>query len=71
MKKEGKRGFDYVKKRTGHTFWYFSHGFSHGMTLNSNTLIQAKANKLQLLGYFERLLQLRKQRCIVVLLTLD
>ena len=33
MKKEGGRGPDYVQECTGHTL----RGFSHGMTLNSNT----------------------------------
>ena len=39
MKKEGGRGPDYVQERTGHTLRCFSHGFSHGMTLNSNIFI--------------------------------
>ena len=36
MKKEGGRAPDYVQERTGHTRRSFSHGISHGMTLNSN-----------------------------------
>ena len=38
MKKEGGRGPDYVQERMGHTLRCFSHGFSHGMTLNSNNM---------------------------------
>ena len=36
MEKEGGRAPDYVQERTGHTRRSFSHGISHGMTLNSN-----------------------------------
>ena len=43
MKKEGK-----PQERTGHTRRSFSHDFSHGMTLNSNTPTQAKADRLPL-----------------------
>ena len=38
MKKEGGRAPDYVQERMGHTRRSFSNDFSHGMTLNSNSL---------------------------------
>lgn len=69
MKKERGRGSDYIQKRTGNTFQYFSNNISQNITFNSNTPVQAKINRLSLLGCSEILPYLQNQRCTIALLT--